>query len=557
MKSLLLACLIACAGAPEAQAARADADPAAIKAHVEFLADDLLEGRETGTRGYDIAARYVASQFARTGLAAGGDAGTFLQRLAMRATRLVPNASAFELISPGGLEPFKDGEDFVTPPSRHAASTDTTADTVYVGHGVVASQLGVDDYAGLDARGKFVVLLAGSPPFFSGDQAAHFADPRLKQEVAAARGAIGVITLQTPANELLVPFIQLRRNLRLFRSLVWIDDAGNPRGGGTAVPHLAALSPAGTEKFLARAGVTMAQLVARVAQHLPPRATAITATLRIARQSQLQDVSSVNVVGLIQGSDALLRHEHVVVTAHLDHLGMAPGLSGDNIYNGALDNATGVAIVAELARVIAAMPQRARRTIMFVALTGEEAGLLGSEYFVHHARAAGLSLVANLNIDMPILTYDFRDICAFGAEHSSIGELVARVAQSAGVPLSPDPKPERRRFTRSDQYSFVKAGVPAAFLNTGVHSLHEDGAGQRAREEIEARHYHRVSDDTSLPINYVAAARFATLSAAILVELANAPTRPQWKAGNFFGETFGSGFGDTSGGAAQTSSPTR
>ncbi|WP_284619048.1 M28 family metallopeptidase [Aquabacterium humicola] len=544
MKSCALACVISCALSTGALAAVGDADPATIKAHVEFLADDLMEGREAGTRGYDIAARYVASQFARIGLRPGGDAGTFLQRVPLRSTQLLPNTSEFEVAGPGQVGPYKFGEDFVVLPSRHADSTDASAEVVYAGHGIVAHHLGVDDYAGLDAKGKFVVVLAGSPPLLSGDQAAHFANPRLKQEFAAARGAVGVITLQTPANEALFPFAQIPRTLHLFRSFAWLDANGTPHGGGTAVPHLATLSIAGAEKFLGHAGLKLADLVARAGQGLPPRTVEMTAKVRIARKSRMQDVASANVVGVIEGSDALLKHEHIVVSAHLDHLGMVPGTTGDTIHNGALDNATGVAVITEAARLLAAMPSRPKRSIVFVALTGEEAGLLGSEHFVSRSHAAGTALVANLNVDMPILTYDFRDICAFGAEHSSIGELIARVAQSKGVQVSPDPKPERRRFTRSDQYSFVKAGIPAAFLNTGVHSMNEDGAGQRARDEIEARHYHRVSDDTSLPINYGAAARFAGLGAAILVELANAPTRPHWKPGNFFGETFGRGSGE-------------
>jgi len=527
--------------AASAVAAPTGADALTIRSHVEFLADDLLEGREAGTRGHDIAARYVASQFARSGLLPAGDAGGFLQRLRLRATRLLPDAAEFELAGPGEPQRYSYGADFVPLPSRDAGSTDASAEIVYAGHGIVAPHLGLDDYAGLDAKGKFVLVLAGSPRLMSGDQAAHFASPRLKQELAAAHGAIGLITLQTPANEAQFGFAQLLRTLQDFRSYAWLDASGKPQGGATAVPHLATLSVTGAEKLLNRAGMRLAELIARADQGLPPPRLAFGTKLRIARKSQLQDMASTNVLGRIEGSDALLKHEHVVVTAHLDHLGMAPGATGDKVYNGALDNATGVAVISEAARLIAALPARPRRSILFVASTAEEAGLLGSEYFVNQAQAAGLTLVANLNVDMPILTYDFLDVCAFGAEHSSMGELLLRVAQSHGVPVSPDPKPERRRFTRSDQYSFVKAGIPAAFLNTGLHSRSEPGAGQRARDEIESKHYHRVSDDGTLPINYDAAARFADLTAAMLVELANTPTRPQWKPGNFFGETFGRG----------------
>ena len=542
MKSFLLVCLILSTATVNVSAAELRGSPASIKANVAFLADDLLEGRETGTRGYDIAARYVASQFAQAHLRPGGDAGSFLQHVPFRSTRLTPDAASqsavFDLTGPDDGTRFKFGDDFFVIPSRHAAGTDATAEIVYAGHGIVAPHLGVDDYAGLDARGKFVVALVGSPTFFSGDQAAHFASPRLKQEVAAARGAIGLITLQTPANEKLFPFAQTVQTLQ-FRTFAWLDAGGNPHGGGTAVPHAATLSVAGAEKFLARAGVKLTDLVARAAQKLPPLIVTMNAIVRIARKSELQDASSANVIGIIEGSDAVLKHEYVVMTAHLDHLGIAQGKTGDNIYNGALDNATGVAVITEAARLIADLPSRPKRSIAFVAVTAEEAGLLGSEYFVSRSQAAGLALVANINVDMPILTYDFRDICTFGGEHSTVGELAARVAQSMGVSVSPDPKPERRRFIRSDQYSFVKAGIPAAFLNTGVHSTTEDGAGQKAREEIELKHYHRVSDDLSLPINYDAAARFAGLGAAIVIELANASARPQWKAGDFFGETFG------------------
>lgn len=530
-----LVVLAACASPPATQAR---ASGTAIQAHVEFLADDLLEGRETGTRGHDIAARYVAGEFARAGLLPGGDSRTFMQRMTLTGTQLVAGTGVFELAGAGALERYQLGEDFAVPPSRHAESTDATADAVYAGHGIVAPHRGVDDYAGLDVRGKFVLVLAGSPRFFSGDEIAHFSNPRLKQEAAAARGAIGLITLQTPANEAQLPFAQIVRQLQL-RTFAWIDADGKPQGSATALQHLATLSPAGAEKLLARAGAKIADLVARAEAKLPPSALAFGARVRIAGKSRLQAFSSANVVGLIEGSDPALKHETIVMTAHLDHLGVAAGTPGDKIHNGTLDNAMGVAVMTEAARVIASLPARPRRSIAFVATTAEEAGLLGSEYFVNRAQAARLDLVANLNVDMPILHYDFLDICAFGAEHSSLWDTIAAVGKARGVPLSADPNPERRRFTRSDQYSFVKAGIPAAFLNTGLHSMTQENAGQKARNEFEARHYHRVSDDASLPFDYAAAARFSDLGAAILIELANASMRPEWKAGNFFSETFG------------------
>ena len=541
MKSFLVACIVSGAASFSAFAADflAYVNKVAIKSHVEFLADDLLEGRETGTRGYAIAARYVASQFAAAGLKPGGDTGSFLQNVPFRSAQLEPDSAEFAIVgSSGDAVRYKFGEDFVVFPSRLAESTEASAAAVYAGHGIVAPHLGIDDYAGLSVRGKFVFVLAGGPSYLPGDEGAHFSNVRLKQEIAAARGAIGLITLQTPVNEKVFRFAQAVQSLQS-RSFAWLDSEGKPHGGSTAVAHAATLSIAGSEKFLASAGLKLADLVAKAEQKLPPISLGTEAKVRIARKSRLLDASSPNVVGVIEGADAILKHETVVVTAHLDHLGIAQGKSGDNIHNGALDNATGVAVITEAARMINAQPSRPQRSILFVALTGEEAGLLGSEYFVNRSQATRINLIANVNIDMPVLIYDFRDVCAFGAEHSSLGELVAAVAQTRNIPVSPDPTPERRRFTRSDQYSFVKAGIPAVFLNTGLHAIGEDGAGQKARDDFELKHYHRVTDDISVPINYDAAARFAALSAAIAIEIANAPVRPQWKPGNFFGDTFG------------------
>jgi len=538
MKLLSEIIFLLCAAHFSAIAADTRAGSAALQAHIEFLADDLLEGRETGTRGYNIAAKYVASQFAMAGLMPVGDRETYMQRVPVRSALLDADSAVFEIIGPNGVERFKYGEDAVVFPSRQLASSDATAEIVYAGHGIVAPRFGIDDFANLDVAGKFVLVLAGAPNGLPGDEAAHFANLRLKQDLAASRGAIGLITLQTPANEKTFRFAQHAVNLRS-RSYAWLDDAGKPHGGGTAVPYTATVSIVGSDKLLARAGTTLMASIERAEKKLSPSSLGFSATLHIARTSQLHEALSSNVVGMIEGSDASLKREYIVLTAHLDHLGIAQGKSGDNIHNGALDNAAGVAVLMESARLIAAMPIKPKRSILFAAVTGEEAGQLGSEYFVNRAKAAGLILVANINVDMPILLYNFRDVFAFGAEHSTVGDTVASVARSMNISVSVDPQPAKRRFTRSDQYSFVKAGIPAVSLTTGLHSTEEDGVGTKAREAFELAHYHRVSDDTSRPIHYDAGAKLANLHAAIAFELANAPASPKWKAGSFFGDTFG------------------
>jgi Zn-dependent M28 family amino/carboxypeptidase len=258
--------------------------------------------------------------------------------------------------------------------------------------------------------------------------------------------------------------------------------------------------------------------------------------LRFERKSTIERTSSPNVLGLLPGSDPSLAKEVVMLSAHLDHDGIVPPKDGDSIMNGAMDNAAGIATMLEAARAFVESGARPKRSILFVALTAEEDGLLGSEYLAEYPLPKDHDLVANVNLDMPILTYDFVDVTAFGAEHSTIGPAVERAVAQIGVKLAPDPIPEENIFTRTDHYSFVQKGVPAVSLATGY-----GGPGRKAAEDFLANHYHRVSDDMKLPFDWNAAAKFARVNYLIARELADDPVRPRWYAGDFFGDKFAAG----------------
>lgn len=240
-----------------------------------------------------------------------------------------------------------------------------------------------------------------------------------------------------------------------------------------------------------------------------------------------------NVIGIISGSDPALKDEYVVISAHLDHIGKGRPGGSDTIYNGAMDNASGVAIMLEAARALTADGKPPRRSIMFVALAGEEQGLLGSSYLARHPLVGGGKIVANVNLDMPLLLYDFQDIVAFGAEHSTMGPIVAAAAAKMGVTLSPDPVPSENLFVRSDHYSFVKAGVPSVFLVPGFKN-----GGEKAFRDFEKSHYHNVSDDLSLPFDWNAGAKFAKLNYLIAREIADSDQAPLWYAGNTYGNRY-------------------
>lgn len=525
--------------ATEPYDAAAAADARRIEADVRFLADDLLEGREAGTRGYDLAALYVAQRMRATGLTPAGDGGrgqaSYYQRVPMLQSVRVAAGSALAIRRDGVETTLVYREQFLPAADFNAEAAEVEAPMVFVGQGVHAPALDHDDFAGIDVRGKVAVLLNGAPARFDTDRRAFYSSYREKLAALAARGALGAIFVASDADEARGPWAHRAAN--------WDKPSMRLRGdNGEALdtfPQLrvvAAVSAAAAPALLDAGGRT-AKAVFADAEAGTLRAFALPGTVRLASRSKITPVESRNVIGVLPGSEPTLATEHVVFSAHLDHVGVGAPVDGDAIYNGALDNALGVAIMLEAAKRLAQSDSPPKRSLLFVAVTAEEKGLLGAEWFARHPTVAG-PLVANVNMDMPVLLAPTRDVVPVGIEHSSLQPLVEAAAAEVGVDLSPDPIPEESIFVRSDQYAFIRAGVPAVYLVGGY--VGRDGVDAKAINGTFLReHYHRPGDDASQAIRYDDAARLARLNAAIGQRIADTPQRPRWNDDDFFGQMFG------------------
>lgn len=516
-----------------ARAELVDLSASNIRAHVTFLASDLLQGRDSGSAGFDIAANYVASQLAQLGLAPAGVGGTYFQPVSLLATRPADEGRFIARTKAGRETPLVFGEDVM--PGRPVGPSERriSAPLAFVGYGLVAPERGRDDYKGLDVTGKIVVAFSGAPSNIQSEERAYYASLRNKRAEAAKRGAVGYLVLNLPRDEARRSFSEGKRNWQTW-SMTWRGSDGVPYDPARGAPLLGQISLQGAARLFEGAKHTYAE-VAKAAEKPkgdPPRFTLAT-SLDVTLHTESKVVESRNVAGLLEGSDPRLKDEVVVMSAHLDHIGVTAAVDGDSINNGALDNAAGVATTLEAVRAFQTSGQRPRRSILVLTVTGEEKGLLGAEYFAHNPTLGGRTIVANVDLDMPVLLYDFTDVVAFGAERSGVGPAVRRAAGRVGVALSPDPLPEEGLFTRSDHYRFVEMGVPAVFLMTGF----QNGGEVKFRTFL-ATCYHRPCDDLSQPIDYAAGAKFARLNYEIARELADMDVRPLWNAGDFFGGKF-------------------
>lgn len=513
---------------PESEAAAAR-----VKAHIGFLASDLLQGREAGSPGYDIAANYVASQFAQLGLKPAGANGGYFQPVPLLAVRPADEGRFVVRGKTGEAVQLVFGEDVMPGNPYGPANRTLSAPLVFVGFGVVAPEHKRDDYAGLDVKGKIVVVLQGAPSGFQTEERAYYANGRTKRVQAAARGAVGMISVYLPSDEKRRPFASAKRTWKSW-AMTWRKPEGAPSDVAPQTPQLGTISISGASKLFAGAKVSYDQVAAAAAKPKgdPPR-FALPTRLDVTLNTESKTLESANVAGMIEGSDPRLRDEVVVLSAHLDHIGVTPPVNGDEINNGALDNASGIATTLEVARAFQVSGKAPRRSVLFLAVTAEEKGLLGAEYFARNPTVPLPSLVANVNLDMPILTYDFLDVIAFGAERSSLGGAVRAAAAREGVTLSADPMPEEGLFTRSDHFRFVEVGVPSTFLMTGFLN-----GGEAKFRGFLAGCYHKPCDDVSQGLDYAAGAKFARINYEIAREIADADARPKWNKGDFFGGKF-------------------
>ena len=516
-------------------AAMATIRPEAIRADMRFLADDLLEGRGTATRGFDIAAKFMATQFEGMGLQPAGDNGTYFQNVPLRELKPDPTKSALVLIRGGKEEALTFGKDYLSGVDPVRADRSIEAPVVFVGYGVTAPEQGYDDYKGVDAKGKIVALIFGAPDFPSSIRA-YYTSPAVKTRTAVAHGAAGVIVLNDPNFEQMYPFSKRVRDL-IVPEFRWLDKQGLPNPYFPELKGVALLSMGATRHLFDGSSHTAEEVFA-VAKDGKLASFALPITARIRNVTLSQDTHSSNVVARLEGSNRTL-NEAVVYSAHLDHLGIGESVEGDNIYNGALDNASGSATILEVARAFSRMERRPRRSILFVAFTGEEEGLIGSDYFAHNPTIAKESIVADVNIDQIPMLWPVQDIVAFGAEHSSLDAVVRKAAEHMHLAVSPDPMPEEVAFIRSDQYSFVQQGIPAIMPSPGGKSSDPKIKPMDIFTNWMATRQHQPNDDMQQPgLDFEAAATFARYVFLCGFMIADNSQRPTWNKGDFFAGHF-------------------
>jgi hypothetical protein len=516
------------AGAPGMAAIHGDA----LSAHVRFLADDLLEGRGTGTRGHAIAARYLATQLQSMGYSPAGDGGTYFQKVPFVGMTIQPEQSSLELDG----TPLKYGDEVLYGPRAGSASDDVSGELVFAGYGVSAPAYKYDDIP--DVRGKIAVILYGAPrsdraDFFPTAASAVYSDSVRKSRLLAERGAIGILQIFTPEMAKHLPFPFFTRQAG-FEMMVWID--GDKPGAGSALPY-ARLPYTMLQRLLAKSGKSADEIFAAGPPgKLKPFSLGVKARLRVS--AAVRRFESENVVAILKGGERA--NEFVAISAHLDHLGVGVPIKGDTVYNGAVDNASGCSGALEVARAFTALPRRPPRSILMVFVTGEEKGLQGSEYFTNHPTVPISSIVANVNLDGVYEPFEPFDVVALGAEHSTLEKSVQAMGQVLGLGESPDPQPEQVFFIRSDQYNFVKRGIPAVFIAGGWRD--ESGKVDPKRKEYDewwtTNRYHQPSDEWDPKLNYEFMAKEARAHFLVALDVALDPARPQWNRGDVFGALF-------------------
>lgn len=509
----------------------------AIRSHVEFLASDLLEGRAAASRGYDIAAAYVASHFRQNGLKPAGDDDTFFQTVPLlEATPVLPGSSA-ELVVDGKTQRFEYSTDYLPSADFTSASSTVTAPLVFAGFGVHAPELGHDDLANVDLKGRIAVVFTGAPAKFQHNQRAYYSWNNGKFATLIERGAVGALLIESPADAKRTPW---ERSVAMSWTpqMRWVDDKGAPQKAFEQLKLRFRFKQSAGARLFEAADHDFATILA-AADAGEVQGFELPGLFTLSATTGLRRTESSNVIATLPGSDPVLKNECIVLTAHLDHLGRGAAVNGDSIYNGAHDNALGTAILLEIVRALNASGVRPKRSILFAAVTAEEKGLVGSDYLATHAPFPSDKLVANLNIDMPLMLTPTSDLIARGEEHSTLGTTARAAASAHGYRLSADPAPEQVSFIRSDQFSFIQQGVPALVLGGGSRARDKNIDANELRADFVKNHYHQPSDQTNLPMDFAGAADLARINLRMLLDIANAPTAPAWKSKDFFGEKFG------------------
>jgi hypothetical protein len=508
-----------------------------IKAHVKYLADDKLKGRLPGKEGYQMAVDYVVSQYKSIGLKPAGEDGGFTQKVILRKSILNKNKLNLNIISPDG-EPksLVFGNDFLIYPHPEQSTVDISAPLVFVGAGFDRPDFGFKDYQNIDVKGKIVVVLRKVPDNLPANVKLHLGYPATTQEYAIKNGAIGILTCNYTANS--VQFKAQANAMTSNGQTASIRPDGKIAG---SISHkglplqIAGSISIGTLKELMKTEGLEIEKIWQQLERGEYVSTALKSSLKTSYSTDYQDITSYNVVGKIEGSDAKLKDEYVIHSAHLDHIGVGKAVNGDSIYNGAHDNASGVACALETARLYAKLKVKPKRSVLFVMVTAEEMGLLGSAFFASNPTVPKESIVADVNSDMPTIIAPLETIAPLGAEHSNLMEVVKSAANLMNLEVESDPEPNEGRFVRSDQYSFVKAGIPALHVKYGSKTYQPNvNLLEKVRTWREAT-YHKPADGFENGIfNWTAGRKYVQLAFLIGYSVAQNTERPTWKKGDFF-----------------------
>ncbi|MEP6857393.1 MAG: M28 family peptidase [Gemmatimonadales bacterium] len=500
-----------------------------IDAHLRFLASDLLEGRAPATRGGRIAEEYIATQLQAFGVKPGVGDSSYFQRVPIDVVKADP--ATIRVVASGKANAnLRFTDDVVVWPGSATESSSARGELVFVGYGAVAPEYKWDDFKNTDVRGKILLVLVNDPPapaaepnLFGGKAMTYYGRWTYKYEEAERRGAAGVLIVHTTGPAGYPWHVVVNSNSTEHRLLPRDPAAPAPIGVRGWITDSAATV------LLAQAGLNMTQL-RRQAESRDFRPVSTGIIIDASMKNSMQHMSANNVVGVVRGIDPKVRDEYVAYSAHWDHFGIGPVVNGDSIYNGAVDNASGVATVLAIAHA-AAEGVKPRRSQLFIFVTAEESGLLGSAYFGQHPTVPASKIVAALNMDVVNVNGRVRDLNVMGDNKSSLGPTLAQMVRAQGIRLSPDAHPEAGHFYRSDHFSFAKVGIPSVSIGPGVDYVGRPaGWGQKQAEDWTAHNYHQPSDEYRSDFDLTGAAQLGEIVYRLGVELGNARSVPVWNA---------------------------
>ncbi len=496
--------------------------------HIEVLADDKMEGRNTGSEGHKRAALYVAEQFDNAGLAPAGTSG-YMQAVKFNVVQIdEPQSSlliAKKVKNVWKTTPLKLGEDAVLSVREGLAPT-VDAPAVFVGYGLAIPEANYDDFAGLELKGKILVYLTGGPPTIASALRSHYSSRAERWKAMEKAGAVGFVEIPNPGS-MDIPWS--RAALARFGPTMSLADPSLEEIHG--LKFAARMNPAHAEKILGDSGTSLQDLLELVNNRLPLPKFPLNLNFRAKVAMKRSQAESQNVAGLLTGNDPKLKNEYVVFSAHLDHVGVGEAINGDKIYNGAMDDASGVASLIEIANMLKSQKVKLKRSVLFLTVTGEEKGLLGSRYFSVNPTVPKENIVADINMDMFLPLFPLRYLEVQGLAESTLGNDIREICQKAGIAVQADREPDRNLFIRSDQYNFIRQGIPALAFKFGYQKGSPEEA--TAKNWLQTR-YHAPSDDLNQPVDKAAAAQFNRVLLDLGTRVANAKDRPRWNPDSFF-----------------------